>query len=244
MKQRPVTLLGYIPKMLQKWTSKQSENIDLQQLSVRSGSQLLKCLRYNTTMWILLIIMPLPFFLTLFHFTNTLQKLTFLEEEMQRLHIRTLQSQELQQKEHSLLNSLKNPDPHYLDKHIETLTFLLPELKKLETFSSENANEQTLKRLQFLKEGGNRLVFSEEQIRSNDLFREVEEKQQHPVEMNEEDLKKLLCLIEGVTIWPYGPKEGRPQLIIKDFRLSKKEISSQEKVFVVSMELINRETNE
>lgn len=192
----------------------------------------------------LLIALPLPFLLALFHLTTGLQKFSLLEEEIERLHVRTLQTQELQQREDSLLNSLKNPDTHYLDKNIETLTFLLPELKKLEAFSSENTEEHTFKRLQFLKEGGNRLVFSEERVRSNELFREIEEKQQHPVEMNEEDLKKLLCLIEGVTIWPYGPKEGRPQLIIKDFRLSKKEISSQEKVFVISMELINRETHE
>jgi len=133
---------------------------------------------------------------------------------------------------------LKNPDPHYLDKYIETLTFLVPELKKLE--ASENTEEMQ-KRLQFIKDGANRLVFSEEEVRMAERLREIEEKQQHSVEMNEEDLKKLLCLIEGVTIWPYGPKEGRPQLIIKDFKLSKKKLSSQDKVFVVSMELIKRE---
>jgi hypothetical protein len=143
-----------------------------------------------------------------------------------------------------LLTSLKNPDPHYLDKNVETLTFLLPEVKKLESLLAENPEEEQLgRRLQFLK-NGNRLIFSEEQIRTNDLFTEVEEKQQNPVEMNEEDLKKLLCLIEGITIWPYGPKEGRPQLIIKDFRLSKKELSSQEKVYVVSIQLIKRENLE
>jgi hypothetical protein len=140
---------------------------------------------------------------------------------------------------------LKNPDPHYLDKHVEPLTFLLPEIKKLETIQLENPDEEQIaKRLQWLKEGDNRLRFSEEQIRANALFRETEEKQQHSVELNEEDLKKLLCLIEGITIWPYGPKEGRPQLIIKEFKLTKKELSSYEKVFVVSMQLIKRENLE
>jgi len=68
--------------------------------------------------------------------------------------------------------------------------------------------------------------------------------QQHVVEVNEEDLKRLLCLIEGTTIWPYGPKEGRPLLIIKDFKLSKKELFSKEKVFSLSMQLIKRENLE
>ncbi|MBS0604801.1 MAG: hypothetical protein JSS60_07175 [Verrucomicrobia bacterium] len=199
----------------------------------------------HASLWFLLAAAPIPFFLFLFNFMFGMQKLDQLEEEMERIHTRASQMQEIQSKENVLLASLKNPDPLYLEKNVESLTFLLSEVKKFEAIQSENAeDEQIGKRLQFLKEGGNRLVFSEEQIRTNEIFREIEEKQQHPVEMNEEDLKKLLCLIEGTTIWPYGPKEGRPQLIIKDFKLSKKEISSQDKVFVVSMQLIKRENLE
>ncbi len=200
---------------------------------------------YTPVLWSLLILAPLPFLFFLVNFLLGIQKMDILEKEMQRIHAKALLSQEVLHKESTLLNSLKNPDPHYLDKNIETLTFLLPEIKKLEAISQEHPDEeQALKRLSFLKDGGNALVFSEEQIRANSTFREIEEKQQHPIEMNEEDLKKLLCLIEGVTIWPYGPKEGRPQLIIKDFKLSKKEINPQEKVFVVSMELLRRENLE
>src|SRR6267154_2838899 len=191
------------------------------------------------SIWLLLIVAPIPFFIFLFNFVFGLQKLEQLEDEMERIHTKMIILQESQRKESVLLSSLKNPDPHYLDKHVETLTFLLPEIKKLETVQFENPEDELIaKRLQSLKEGGNRLRFSEEQIRNNEHFRETEEKQQQPVEMNEEDLKKLLCLIEGITIWPYGPKEGRPQLIINDFKLTKKELSSHEKVFVVSMQLI------
>jgi hypothetical protein len=192
--------------------------------------------------WLLLALLPLPFFFLLFQFVSTFQRLGELEEEMDRIHMRVLGAQEMQKKERSFLEALKHPNPHYLDEHIETLTFLLPEVKKLETILLENPyDEQLVKRLQFLKEGGNTLRFSEESIRSNAMLSEVEEKQQHPVEMNEEDLKKLLCLIEGVTIWPYGPKEGSPQFIIKEFQLFKKAISPQEKVYVVSMQLMKRE---
>jgi hypothetical protein len=198
----------------------------------------------NAALWVLLAAAPLPFLLFFFKFFLGVQKLNRIEEEIESVQVRISQAQEIQRKDSSVLASLKNPDPHYLDKNVEALTFLLPEMKKLEAIQLENPeDEQIGKRLQFLKEG-NRLAFSEEQIRSNEMFREIEEKQQHPVEMNEEDLKKLLCLIEGITIWPYGPKEGRPQLIIKDFKLSKKELSSQEKMFVVSMQMIKRENME
>jgi hypothetical protein len=195
--------------------------------------------------WTMLITGPLPFIFFLFHFFFGMQKLEQAEQEMERIHLKTLHLKETQRKESALLFSLKNPDPHYLGKHLETLTFLLPEIKKLETLYAENVeDEQISKRLQFLKEGSNRLQFSEEQIRNHEVFRETEEKQQHPIEINEEDLKKLLCLIEGVTIWPYGPKDGRPQLIIRDFKLTKKELPNQEKVFVVSMHLLKRENLE
>jgi len=195
--------------------------------------------------WLILAAAPIPFFFIFFQSIFGLQKLGQLEEEMQRIHTKVIMQQENQKKESSLLAALKNPDPHYLDKHVESLTFLLPEIKKLEAVQLESADDdQVIKRLQWLKEGGNRLRFSEEQIRNNALFRETEEQQQQSIELNEEDLKKLLCLVEGITIWPYGPKEGRPQLIMKEFKLTKKELASHEKVFVVSMQLIKRESLE
>jgi hypothetical protein len=199
----------------------------------------------HPALWITLVVVPLPFLLSCFYFFEKLQTLDQLKSEMQRVQAKTLLVQENERRENSLLASLKHPDPHYLDKNIETLTFLLPELKKLERIHAENGEEErSQSRLCFLKDGDNRLLFSEEQIRTQDHFREIEERQQRPVEMNEEDLKKLLCLVEGITIWPYGPKEGRPQLIITDFSLTKKETPSQEKLFTVSMQILKREYNE
>lgn len=163
------------------------------------------------SLWLLIIVAPLPFLALLFHFIFNVQKLGMLDEEISRVHRKMVMLQESRQKESSLLASLKNPDPHYLDKHVEALTFLLPEIKKLEEIQAENPDEEMIvKRLRLLKDGSNRLRFSEEAIRANDQFRETEEKQELPVEINEEDLKRLLCLIEGVTIWPYGPKEDAP----------------------------------
>ncbi len=193
-------------------------------------------------LWTLIFAAPIPLVLCLCHFISRMQKLEELDNEIERIRIKSAQAEETRAKESAALASLKNPDPHYLDKQIETLTFLLPEIKKLQTDLTDD--EQVVKRIQYLKEGGNRLLFSEEQIRTHELFRETQEKQQHFIEINEEDLKKLLCLIEGVTIWPYGPKEGRPQLIITDFKLQKIERPTQEKVYAVSMELLKRENIE
>lgn len=192
----------------------------------------------------LFVIAPLPFLYFFFHFFAQLFAYENLADEMQRIYKKSKQLQTLHQKESDFLASLKNPDHFYIDKHLETLCFLEPEIKKTEALLLDSPNDETLKkRLHFLKEGPNRLLFSEVQTRQQNRFQEVEEKQQHLVEMNEEDLKKTLSLIEGVTIWPYGPKEKRPQLIIKDFQLSKKEISSQEFVYAINMHLIKRESS-
>lgn len=195
--------------------------------------------------WALLLIAPLPIFYFLFHYSVTVERLKTLDEKMEILHARKEQSEAVQKRQHSVLTSLVQSDLFYIDKHIETLTFLEPEIKKMETLFTENAIDDSVqKRLHFLKNGPNRLVFAEDKIRSKDKIREVTERQQHPVEMSEEDLRKLLCLVEGVTIWPYGPREGRPQLIIQDFHLLKKRVDAQEPVFVVNMNLIKRENSD
>lgn len=192
---------------------------------------------------LLLICAPLPLLCLMSYFFLTFSRYEHLTEEMHRIHKKSVQVQALQQKENALLSSLSNPDHFYIDKHLETLFFLEPETKRIEAMLLENPHEESLKRrFHFLTEGPNRLLFSEVHTRQHQHYQEVEEKQQHAVEMNEEDLKRTLSLIEGVTIWPYGPQEKRPQLIIKDFQLSKKETPLHEFVYVINIDLIKRES--
>lgn len=190
----------------------------------------------------LILLCPLPFIALLFQFLFHFQSLESIGEEITRIETKSLYSQEWNKKETAFLSMMKQADHFYIDKHLETLSFLEPELKKMETLLIERTQDDQLKRrVQFLKEGSNRLLFSEEKIRQHQQFIEVEEHSQSSVEMNEEDLKKLLSLIEGVTIWPYGPKESRPQLILTDFQLTKKELPSHEHVFVINLKLLKRE---
>lgn len=190
-----------------------------------------------------LFLAPLPLLFVCYHTFSSWQHLNLLDTEAERILTKVVQAKQSNEKQAALLAPLKHSDPHYLDKYIETLTFLLPETKKIEALVAENPENDTLvKQLAQLTSTHNRLLFSEGAIRSNDQFKEIEAIQQHPVEMNEEDLKRLLCLIEGNTIWPYGPKEGRPLFVITDFKLSKKELADKEKVFVVSMKLLKRES--
>lgn len=188
---------------------------------------------------------PLPLLYFIFHHYSTLSHLDELGKKIETIHVRKKEEERIQKKQHSLLVSLSESDPSYIDNHLETLVFLESEIKKLEAlFSDTSTDVASENRLRFLKGESNHLLFAEEKMRTKDKIREVTEKQQHPVEIHEEDLKKLLSLIEGMTIWPYGPKEGRPQLLIQDLHLTKNHPAGQDSVFVLSMQLIKRENKD
>jgi len=189
--------------------------------------------------WILLLLAPLPLLSLLFYYSSRVEKLCMLSEKIEMLHEKKQHADQIQKKQHSFTSALLHADAQYIDKHLETLTFLESEVKKLETES----DELSTKRLAFLKEGANRLLFVEEKRCTKDKLCETIEKLQHPVEIHEEDLKKLLCLIEGVTIWPYGPKEGKPQLLFQDFRLTRKQQTPSGAVFTLNFNMIKRENS-
>lgn len=155
---------------------------------------------------------------------DELQGVEALEREISTLSIKEVQAKEISQRAETLAKDLAVADHFYLDKHVETLSFLG---QKKGVYPSDVLD--------------NRLLFAEEKITKDDAFIEVEERQQHPVALNMEDLKHLLSSIEGVSVDSFTPKPGRPQLIIRDFHLKKAPISSEEEIFIVDMKLIKRE---
>ena len=182
--------------------------------------------RYN---WIwLLLLAPLPSCLIILHGYHRLYQLKELANTTQIIHKKILCNELVQKKEENILSQLKASDPQYLDKYVESLCFLQPEQKKLQTLLAENRVDGTSsQRLNWISQE-NHLTFFEEKIRKHSLFCEVEERQQKTIQLNEEDLKQLLCFIEQVHIWPYGPKPGAPFLFITDFNLVKKSITPQQ----------------
>lgn len=141
-------------------------------------------------------------------------------------------------------NHYREADHFYIDKHLETLTFLEPEvegLQKLLTNKNLADDEAIKKRLEFLTGSGNSMSFSEGVVQSAPQFQETTESLVHPVEVNNSDLQKILAKIEGTEIGSYQPSPNRPQLIILDFKLDRKGISEKNEVFVLNMKLLKRE---
>lgn len=151
-----------------------------------------------------------------------------LREKLNSLTMHTTLVEKTKLEEDKRLEKLKTADPAYLEKVLAGLVFLEAEIKRLQLVKTD----PNVKRLRFFKERANSLQFIEENFRENLPFQETDIRLDHPVEMDSEDLKKLLKGIEEIEA---------PELVIKKFELSRKSPSPQEEVYLINFELIKRE---
>lgn len=171
--------------------------------------------------FIALILSPIPVLVALSLFFFKMQDLGTLSLRVGELEERTLLFNEQKKKETEFLSKLKKADSNFLEKHLESLSFSYP-------YPARGGGE-------------NRFQFIEENPKSSDLLEEVEAKVKQPVMLNEDELKKVLSLIDGVAIGPYLPEQFSPQLLIRHFELIKKLNPGQEEAFEVTMHLVKRE---
>lgn len=165
-----------------------------------------------------------------------------LEDRLAKLSRKEKIAFERKGRKERFLKRYSNANPYFLDQKIEAFSLLQSEQTRLESLLHHPAfpESHSLKeRLAFL--GENRFAFAEENIRASSTLKEVEEKQRKSVQMDENDLKAILSLVEDLPIDSAVPASGSPQLIIKDFRLKKQETSLQTEVFEVEMDLLKRE---
>lgn len=168
-------------------------------------------------MTIALLVAPIPFVFQVLHHFSATESLHTAKQRLDILEEKTIRLKEQKQKNEHCLASLKKCEPQFLEKSLESMAF-----------SS-------------LTSGENRLLFQEENPRRSDNLEEVDVKQKLPVSLNEEELKKVLSLIEAVPIGSSLPTESAPQLLIKNFTLKKKMSEHEDELFEVSLELIKRE---
>jgi len=138
----------------------------------------------------------------------------------------------------------KDADHFYIDKHLETLVFLDNEIEMLQKLSEDPnfaIDDKIKRRLEFLTGASNNMSFSEGVVHSFPFFQETMETQTHPVEINSVDLKRILARIEGVSIGPHHPGPNRPQLMITEFKLDKKEVMDNHEIFQLHLNVLKRE---
>jgi hypothetical protein len=195
-----------------------------------------------TLKWPLFFILPLvPFALFFINFYQNQQRLALVETQIEELHLKATAAKKQKDKEGLFFHQIQNAEPDFLEKHLCSIPFLETEIKKLRSFSEESPDQELKQRLDALEEKGNKLSFIEQNKRTFENLQESEMVQKTPVEMNEEDLKKILSAIEGISMQNGNPPAGKPVLLIKDFQLSKTKLHEDESAFSVKLNLIKRE---
>jgi hypothetical protein len=196
-----------------------------------------KCLSTPWLLYPLLLVFLLPLFSSFYAFISKKHKLAELEERALFLNAKNQKNELMQKREKQIVLQMKKADPHYIEKALQSLSFLEPEKQKWKIFLSQIEPSISMRERSRLLEGtGNKLEFVQQDLRREKNFTEIELSQTHPVELNEKDLKKVLSLLEGENI------EQAPQILIKSFDLRKKTIpETQESDYVLSLELITRQ---
>lgn len=187
---------------------------------------------------ILYALTGIPFLLTSLYFTIASDTLAQEENRSRSLFAKTIPYCEKEAKKRLWLSRYGQSDPYFLDHELESHPLLSREIDFLDALSLHPAlkdRTELNKRLAFLSGDDNRLTFVEETIRSTHAWKETHEKLLHPVQIDEEDLQRLLKTIEGEG-------EMRPQLLISDLKLNKKQFPFHNEGFELDLRLLKRES--
>ncbi len=184
----------------------------------------------------------MPFILAGFFLSREASRLQTLKERFAAAARKEQLAMERKHRKERFIHRYSHTNPYFLDQVIESLPLLQAEREKIDSLLNHPAFPESTplkERLSFIRE--NRLAFREEKIETSKEMKEIQEVQQHPVQMDETDLKQILALVEDIPIEGNFPKTNAPQLLIKDFRLKKLETPLYTEVFEVEMDLIKRE---
>ncbi len=205
---------------------------------------MLKNIPFSRLILLLLCLGFLPFLYSVFLFFSQKNEL----EELQS-NIESIQHQAVVKEKKQFLNLavrqyFRDADHFYIDKYLETLVFLEPEIEQLQKIVKDknfSDDERIKTRLEFLTGPTNALIFSEGVVQSFPFFQETSETLVHPVEVNALDIQKILARIEGVKMGNFTAGPHRPQLIVTEFKLDKKKVNDKSEVYLLNLKLIKRE---
>lgn len=198
----------------------------------------------NRLILYLLLLGLLPLLVVGFLFHSESQGVDELDYNIQTIREDAFVKEKKQALNMAIRENFSHADHFYIDKYVETLTFLEPEIEGLQKIVNDKNfadDERLKKRLDFLTSPNNILAFSEGAVQAYPLFQETTETLLHPVEINATDLQQILARIEGQQIGPFEPGPSRPQLIVTDFKLDKKKINDKNEVYLLNLKLLKRE---
>lgn len=142
----------------------------------------------------------------------------------------------------AVINHYRENDHFYIDKQLESLPLMEDEIAALQDVTKTTnyvGNEAIEKRLEQLQTQ-NQILFTEGPVQSHSLYQETIETLAKPVEVNAQDIERLLKRIERVPTDEIDDQK-RPQLTILDFRLDRREATPDHETFLLNLKLLKRE---
>lgn len=192
----------------------------------------------------LIIISLVPALIVIIGLWQRSGELTSLDQRIEQIREKMVLRAARQAQNAAVMAYYRHADNFYIDKQLEKMHFLQPEVKALKNILQNKQfadNEELRRRLEYLSGPSNTLTYNEGAVVRYPTFKEVIETQTHPIEVDIDDIEHLLTLIEGVPLGGFEVPPGRPQLIILDMRLDKKKISEDNEVFLLNSRLLKRE---
>jgi len=177
----------------------------------------------------------IPLFMIVWRLEEKSTELQIWAEKIETLERRALSSKHSKTNQDLVWQKAKASNPDYLSHAIESLPLLAPEQNRVRALATQYPNNTDLQeRLSFLQGDKNRIRFIQQAHRTGPFFQETEHKMQNDVQMNEDDLKKFLALIEE------GTSQDHPLLVVKEFDLKRLREKADEIVYNIQVELLKR----
>jgi hypothetical protein len=190
-----------------------------------------------------LLIGIIPILFVVIDFVSKQSQMTVLKNTLENVQQMAHLREKKQATNMAVRQAYQSADHFYIDKYLESLSLLENEVEALQKIANQSHivdDEAVKKRLDYLNTN-NRLTFSEGIVQSYPHFHETLETLVHAVEINEKDLEEILSKIEGQSIGPFSPSPNRPQLLITELKLDRKEIRNNSEVFLMNLKLLKRE---
>lgn len=185
----------------------------------------------------LLILPLLPLFLYLpSHYFSRMRELNKMELFLQKVKESSFIKEQKQAVNNAVRHVFAGASPTFLSDELETLNLLTREkeaIEKIIRLPSFPGNETLEQRYHFLREA-NKISFLEGSTIKKEGIEESLQTLCHSVEMDADDLKEILKIIEE-------KKQGSPQLLFTQFKLNKKTMPNKGEVYEINMQLLKRE---
>lgn len=192
--------------------------------------------------WSFFLFLTAPFCFAMLFLAFRFSSLRDLEEEYRRAELIERSALKQRARKGFFLGRYGDCDPYFISQELEKMELLSQRKEELRKKIEHPAcwNRAALKsELSDCEQPQNRLSFLEEAFRTSKsgAVKETEEKLRNPIKIEIRDLERILSVIEDVSIGEFSPNERSPQMLIRDFSLTRKEND----LYELDLSLLKRE---